>query len=709
MPNIIKMNFLSKSKNEDKFLELFINYYYSKYFPELTEENIFSPDGDGNNEGPSPDFYLKNSHLLIEVKRVLDRKDQEITAAYILNLERLNKVLETADKSFLDGYYFVRVPMGIRVRRGEESDVINQILESIKNRKNELFIPNSGTLEITKWEKKEGRKNDVLLSFGSRSGSINSAQIIRENTEKQIFNANEQLGNFSKGPISKRILLFVNQYMFGDLGDYLNALSGIFTGPTKYPNLDEMWLQTKENHELLLEKEFLTAYEGMQFDDLLKHIELFRKWLKTFNELGDIFKEKIFKIIKELLKTRTPEEVFPLSEERQIIIRLADWLVNQKRIDDIHWLVGKFINDSDPGDPKTDKSSNGYKYHEKILNKEYGLPIDTVLGSLAWRVGFLTNEEKFILDSFNFTRRLIEHENLYIKFQAIIPFISIARRRFWLNGWKKFPRREEYGLFSELAFKYLELLNNHRGWTDLADHLIDLFMDFCDLTTEEAIYVFETLRAYKDSSHLLTFFALYRSGSFKDVDGLSFDSTYFKREMMEVLESGKKDDENLRSELAWQFWSILHSRPKEFHFFRPYIDQLMKGPFSRGAMDKVQLIVTDHLEAEPQICIQWFSQILEKIQTFNSGKEKLPLEHLFILHSEEVFEVVLKKFPEKLIPLMKDLFEIWNKGGSIGHPVHLLKLGKSLNDSNINNELRIILEKMGSVNPHLKAVSWESI
>ncbi len=148
MPSAIKLNFLSKSKNENKYLEMFINYYYLKYFPSITSENISSPDSDSSSEGPSPDYYLEKSCLLIEVKRILDRRDQEITASYILNLDRLNKELSKTDKSFLDDYYFVRVPMGIRVKRGGEQEIIHQILESIKYGEKELFIPNIGKLDI---------------------------------------------------------------------------------------------------------------------------------------------------------------------------------------------------------------------------------------------------------------------------------------------------------------------------------------------------------------------------------------------------------------------------------------------------------------------------------------------------------------------------------------------------------------------------------
>ncbi len=562
---------------------------------------------------------------------------------------------------------------------------------------------------LNKLEKKEGRKNDVLLSFGSRTGSVNSAQVIRENTEEHIYHANKQLGNYFNGPVSKRILLLLNQYTFGDLGDYLNALSNIFTSRLNYPNLDEIWLLKNEHHELLLEKGFLTAYEGLNFKDLLNHMELFRKWLYTFHGLGDEFKEKIFKITKELFRKNSPEELFPDTEDRQTIVRLADWLNNQKRIDDIYWLVKTFINDPDPGDPSVDMTSVGFKHHEKIVKGEYAFPIETVLGGLAWRIGFLANDQKYISECLRFTEKLLSHKNLYIKFQAVIPLIQIAGNRNLLSGCNKYPRQGEYALFSIFSFQYLELLKKHSSWNELADHLVSLFINFCDLTTEEAIKVFEVLRPYKDSSHLLLFNAVYRHLSFRNVEGLSFDPSYFQKEMMRILASDQVEDENLRGELAWQFWSILHSRPEEFHVFRPYIDQLMKGPFSRSAMDKVQLIVTDHLKAEPQICIEWFSQILEKIKTFNSGKEKLPLEHLFILHSEEIIEVVVRKFPEKLIPFMKNLFEIWNKGGSIGHPVHLFKFGKSMNDSKVNEELRIIFEKMGSVNSHLKAISWESI
>ena len=180
----MKLNFLSKRKNEDKYLQTFIDYYYPKYFPQLLEENVYSPDSVRAN-GQAPDYYLEKSQILIELKRVIDQREQAIEAAYINNLTRLNNELNKRDKNSLDGSYFVRIPMGIRIARRNESSVIDQIWSSISAGKTEAFIQNTGPLEITKYSGKN--KKDIFLSFGSRTGSINSAQTIFQNTKNLIY------------------------------------------------------------------------------------------------------------------------------------------------------------------------------------------------------------------------------------------------------------------------------------------------------------------------------------------------------------------------------------------------------------------------------------------------------------------------------------------------------------------------------------------
>jgi hypothetical protein len=276
MQNSVKLNFLSEPKDEDKYLQTFINHYYPKYYHQLSEENVYSPDSVRTN-GRAPDYYLEKSQILIELKRVIDKREQEVEIAYIKNLARLNNELNKRDKNSLDGFYFVRIPMGLRIARGNESFVIDQIWDSIKSGKPEASIQNIAPLEIKKLGNKD--KKDILLSFGSRSGSINSAQTIFQNTKNLIYRANEQLGNFTDRPISKKILLLINKYAFGETNDYFTALSNIFDNTINYENLDEIWLQANQSHELLIEKEFLNAYKNSKFIDLVSHIELFRKWL----------------------------------------------------------------------------------------------------------------------------------------------------------------------------------------------------------------------------------------------------------------------------------------------------------------------------------------------------------------------------------------------------------------------------------------------
>jgi hypothetical protein len=91
------------------------------------------------------------------------------------------------------------------------------------------------------------------------------------------------------------------------------------------------------------------------------------------------------------------------------------------------------------------------------------------------------------------------------------------------------------------------------------------------------------------------------------------------------------------------------------------------------------------------------------------GKTKKISAHLSLLHAENILKIVTERHPEKTIYLMTGLFKAWKKGVSIGHPINLMKIGKSLNDAIITKELKAIFEKMASINAYIKVVDWETI
>jgi hypothetical protein len=278
--------------------------------------------------------------------------------------QRLNEV---------NGSYIVLTPEKLSIKKGKEKDIIDKILEAIKNNQEFVDIPKIGMFEISKLGN-EG--NNVGFIRSPVVKFINSPEFIKENIASKIKTANIQLGSFNKDKVEKKILLLVDKYYLGDVHDMIEALSFSYRELLDYNNIDEIWLQYETIdkqflHALLCTRDFLTSFEEKRVNlKNTQHKELFEKWFYSLVELGDNYKEELFDILKEGIKNQKPYSIFPDKNLRMGIVRLGEYLAAKNRFNDVIWIIDKFIDDPDPEEPGQYSGEPDFNYHQKIANGE---------------------------------------------------------------------------------------------------------------------------------------------------------------------------------------------------------------------------------------------------------------------------------------------------------------------------------------------------
>ena len=175
-------------------------------------------------------------------------------------------------------------------------------------------------------------------------------------------------------------------------------------------------------------------------------------------EFDDSAREELFNRLKKLLEHDEPCNVFSSPEDRESIVAFSERLYENKKFEDILWLVKKFINDPDPSE-NVEGEDRVSKIHRDIKNGDRSsLPIITVLGNLAWSIQKLALNKETISQALIYTRKILSHKNLYIKYEATLPLIEIAARRSWLSGFNKREYQGEYKIFHEMVFELVQLV-----------------------------------------------------------------------------------------------------------------------------------------------------------------------------------------------------------------------------------------------------------
>jgi len=670
----MKINIHCKKKSEEnKYIQSFINFYLSSYYSEKFEKIDLECLDEKQKTKPSPDYFLTQLKIAIEIKRVFDTNEVYRAKTTHVNVKRIQKELDELVKkeTELKGSYYLQYPWFLKIKRGKEKEIAQKIINELKNDVQEITIEKVGIFKVISLNLPKQQKTQVLL-VGSISPivSINAPQTIYQNIRDKIARANKQL-NIKKA--NKKILLLINKYLWGERPEYFfEALSYCYPKLLNYKNIDEIWLQTKSatenfSHILLYKRDFFYSFEKGKFKSIIQdnnNIKLFENWFYPLSKLGREYKEKLFFALKQFLKNKKPSEIFENKFVREEMVWFGIWLAEKNRFNDVIWIIDKFIDDPDPEDPEKYSGDQKFNYHQQIIEgKDPGI-ITTVLGHLAWVIQRIATQKDYISKALDYTKKLLSHKNLYVKLQAIIPLIEIAAKRQWLKGWGERPRKGEYKKFHDLVFSLVKIVKENPNYKAIGRWLCSVFEYYKDLSTKEVEEVLDTLKITEESASLFVYFSIFRQEHYKN-QPIQYDGKKIEEKLKEMIKSNEYKHQHLKEKIIFYLWKILEIDRKKIDIVKPYIDLVLKQPcnldlpYQNAIYNHIERIIRDWVKERPEVCIQWYKQMLSNIISFSKRRKIL---RLILLYTKEILENIEKINPQELAEIEKRLSFLKNKG-----------------------------------------------
>jgi len=483
------------------------------------------------------------------------------------------------------------------------------------------------------------------------------------------------------------ILVIVNKYIFGKTSEIISALSRV-DELWKCENFDRIYFEESPGHFVLVfSDELRYAWNSNGFSVDNAFIAPFQLWIFYLCKNDPV---RTFSMVNKILtdQEEEPHKLFPDSFARQEIIQLGNWFIEQKRYEDAVWLIDRFIEDPDPGEPRRYRGVSELNYHERISKGEDPNIITTVLGYLAWVVQKLSLHKEHITRALAYTKKLLSHRNLYVKHQAVVPLIEIAARRQWLDGYGKRPYQGSYREFHEAVFDLVELVKDHPDYKTIAKWLCHVFRHYKDLTTEEAQRVLDSLKTTDESAILFVYFGIFRQRHFKDQD-IPFNIDEIRKELLDIITTKREKYRSLQARIVWLFWKILKENLNEFDTLKPYIDLFLKQPYRKNVYQNIELIVKDAIEHRPNVCIQWFELLLDQACSFIAAKKQKNIHgDLWLVSTEKTMMEMAKHRPDKSVPLMEKLVYLWKEGVYIRSPKRLFETYKLVSEEGLKAEIK---------------------
>ncbi|WP_347252547.1 hypothetical protein, partial [Legionella sp.] len=437
--------------------------------------------------------------------------------------------------------------------------------------------------------------------------------------------------------------------------------------------------------------DFLNETLGSNTDDL--KIKLV---FESLPEIAKRFPQQSYSFIGEKLKDRNPSLYIKDSYTRSQLISVADELANHGRGEEALSIVDKFINDPDPS--KNDKDE--FNYHKRIEKGEEIILISSVRGRIPWVLQKLALNKKFIANSFDKLKELLDKEdNLYVIQQCIIALTEILIRKNWLQ-----PRNKQ----NELHDLIFSILRNYSKYHSIQQRLVYLFVRYYDLNEDDVEEVIQKLDDTSKIAHFIIYNALDRSqignGQKK------FNPEKFKVILKDRIKNGNDD---LRREVAWNLERRLEGNKKEFDKLIEYIDVFVSSRYSQNVFISILKIIEDNLKDHYNSCKGWLNSILFKVLEFLKSPyrpKELTYGVPFEIGLPRILEEIAKTSADDYLEVVENLCELAKLDNvaiyDIKSVFEIYKVIDSKKRKKILPRLEALWEPLVRKNPRLAEIDW---
>ena len=265
----MKLTYQCQEKEEQIYLEDFLK-SYEKFKNIQIEDIVHCPDQINRTE-KSPDYYLSNLNIAVEIKKIVVEIWEQILRTPNNRETEISSLINNLLVQFdfgddLKKRIIIRCPRSFnKIKRRNFKSLARLFVEKLISDKH-IFQERKYRFEIEflikheNGNKKEERKKlgfivesisdsnrpEVELFVPASSGAIWAEHHISLELEKMI---NEARAKFSSFGSSKKILLLIDYYL-GNKDDYNKCLNDDLRIKLSESNLDEVWVQFRRDKDI---------------------------------------------------------------------------------------------------------------------------------------------------------------------------------------------------------------------------------------------------------------------------------------------------------------------------------------------------------------------------------------------------------------------------------------------------------------------------
>jgi hypothetical protein len=336
---------------------------------------------------------------------------------------------------------------------------------------------------------------------------------------------------------------------------------------------------------------------------------------------------------------------------REAFVQFAVRLIAKKKISEALRIIRIFVSDPDPYLPGTDPNDKNDEFneHKKIENGEKPITITSVRGQCGWalmKCAVLAGREQ-IPEIINLSGKLANDENYYVIHMACFILSQLARNRLSV-----LPTDSQTLFFNDNKVKALAmakevekivfcLFDRFISWPDpvqksMAKSILSVFEHIRALNESDSLKLVTALTKcpkaiINDAAPLFIYFAEFRkeaykkwrfsaSGFYDDLGPDKYDSTIFKKILIETIEAIQKQDPDACFRFATAFEHMIRDKASNNKEDRKvtkialnYFD-LLTNVYSHNVFDLIYQIIKDKISKEEENFNVWYRLYFKCLQ-----------------------------------------------------------------------------------------------
>jgi hypothetical protein len=454
---------------------------------------------------------------------------------------------------------------------------------------------------------------DVSLFTTGPGGAINPTGIAHDFIAEKLPTKNRQLNISSH----ERVVLIVNWAVLVDHSNMIEACGLIDF--SRFGNIDKVYFELPQNGgvHLVYDRRIYAAFQPD--GEPPKQIEpLFISWLANHLYRKEV---QAFHLVRKIAEQEKSLLWLPALSREQLISLGEDFLKSGES-EQLYWIVENLKGDPDPSVENAEDDPEG-RFNEHLLTKrgESNRLIRSVRGRLCWLLMQIVGHPR-IEDYdriFEIVEKFATEENLYVRQQATVPLLELARRRFAkVDANTRFMSDQLAERIKTLALRMIDENVVYPAVLQRIAHVMVYVQDLdhgTALKTVKQLLRIDQSEATSDISWMMIYFAFYRQDQFKQLE--TFNSEDFRSLLKDKLTNGNG---HFRATAADHFKVILGRNEIGFDTLVPYLEAMVNGQSNRVVNHHCYQIAAKQAAAHPDIIGRLIEQaVLGELKSLDSG------------------------------------------------------------------------------------------